>query len=191
MMPVKRRWNHPLEGPKAIAAATALSEERAKRSAWPYPWTYPPPGAIRVSAGLDSSGTIAVPVAGTPTQGILYTVEEGFQFCLTHIVVEFLTSGIIGPWNPGDALWSLTVNRPVGLTTFQGYVAQGFSGVDVPLGTLQIPWPLEMADFFDANEALRIVLTNVNLSSGDPNFFKCILLGWRWPKEELRAPSVL
>ena len=172
-----------LDGPQSVIAAHKISDERAKRSAWPYPWVYPPPGSVRVAAGLDSSGTLAVPVAATPTQGLLYTVDEGFQFALTHLVVEYLASGARGAWSPGDTLWSLTVNRPVGTVDFQGYVQQGFSGVDIPLGTLQIPWPLEMPDIYDSNDAIRIVLTNVNLSSGDPNFFKCIILGWRWPVE--------
>jgi len=170
-----------LQGPDAIAAAQALREERALKSHWPFPWCFPPPGAIRVTAGADTSGTLAVPVAGTPTQGLLYTVDEGFQFALEALVVEYLNSGSPGLWNPGDALWSLTLNQPVGVTTFQGSPIQGFSNVDVPLGTLQIPWPLECAEMFQPNDAIRSVFTNVALGTGAQNYFKTLLLGWKWP----------
>ena len=108
-------------------------------------------------------------------------MDEGFQFALEALVVSYLNSGSPGLWNPGDALWSLTLNQPVGVTTFQGSPIQGFSNVDVPLGTLQIPWPLECAEMFQPNDAIRSVFTNVNLGAGAPNYFKTLLLGWKWP----------
>lgn len=178
---VSRRANSVLQGPESIAAAQQLREERAAKSQWPYPWSFPPPGAIRVTAGADASGTIPVPVAATPTQGLLYTVDEGFQFALEAIVVEYINSGVIGLWSPGDVLWSLTLNTPVAVATFQGSPIQGFNLVDVPLGTLQIPWPMVCAELFQPNDAIRSVFTNVNLAAGAPNFLKTILLGWKWP----------
>jgi hypothetical protein len=176
------RFGNVLNGPEAIAAAQQLREERAAKSQWPYPWCYPPPGAIRVTAGADASGTVAVPTAlAGATQGLLYTVDEGFQFALEQIVVEYINSGVQGVANPGDFTWSLTLNSPVGVGTFQGSPIQGFTAVDVQLGTLQIPWPLVCAELFQPNDAIRSVFTNVNLSSGAPNYFKTILLGWKWP----------
>lgn len=175
------RYSSTLQGPESIAAAQALREQRLAKTQWPYPWCFPPDGAIRVTAGADTSGTLAVPVAATPTQGLLYTVDEGFQFALEALVVEYMNAGQIGVANPGDFLWSLTLNQPVGITSFQGSPIQGFSLVDVPLGTLQIPWPLECAEIFQPNDSIRSVFTNVNLASGAPNFFKTILLGWKWP----------
>jgi hypothetical protein len=172
-----------LEGPASVIAANEVREHRAQQSQWPYPWVYPPPGAVRVTAGADTSGTLIVPAAATPTEGLLYTVDEGFQFCLDRIVVLYLSAGNVGAWNPGDSAWSITVNRPVGVTSFQGYEVQGFSGVDVPLGTLQIPWPLEMPELFDPGDSIRVVHTNTNLANGGNNYFKSILLGWRWPVE--------
>ncbi len=172
-----------LEGPASVAAANEVREHRAQKSQWPYQWSYPPPGAVRVTAGADSSGTLVVPVAATPTEGLLYTVDEGFQFCMDKLVVIYLAAGNIGAWSPGDAEWSLTVNQPVGVTSFQGYSVQGFQAVDVPLGSLQITWPLEMPELFDPSDQIRVVFTNTNLASGGTNFFKAILLGWRWPVE--------
>ena len=170
-----------LQGPDTIAAAQALREDRARKIQWPFPWSFPPPGATRVTAGADASGTLLVPVALTPTQGLAYTVDEGFQFALQAIVIEYLNAGAIGLVNPGDLLWSLTLNQPVGVTTFQGSPIQGFTNVDVPLGTLQIPWPLECAELFQPNDCIRSVFTNVALTDGSPNFFKTLLLGWKWP----------
>ena len=170
-----------LQGPDSIAAAQALREDIAARKQWPYPWSFPPPGATRVTAGAGASGTLAVPAAGTPTQGLLYTVDEGFQFALEAIVVTYINAGVIGSWTPGAALWSMTLNHPVGVTTFQGSPVQGFTAVDVGLGALQIPWPLYCAEIFAPNDAIRIVFTNVSLTDGDPNYFKALLLGWKWP----------
>jgi len=170
-----------LSGPGSVAAIEELREMREKKTEWPYPWCFPPPGAIRVTAGADSSGTLAVPAAATPTQALLYTVDQGFVFALESLVVTYLNAGKLGAWSPGDASWTLDVSRPVGVTTFQGYDVQGLTNVDIPLGTLQIPWPLVKAELFKPNDALRIVFTNTNLSQGNPNFIKAMLLGWRWP----------
>lgn len=181
MMPRPYTNGSMLQGPEAIAAAQALREERAAKSQWPFPWSFPPPSASRVTAGVGASGTLAVPAAGVATQGLLYTVDEGFQFALEAIVVVYLNAGFAGLVNPGDFLWSLTLNQPVGVTTFQGSPIQGFNNCDVGLGTLQIPWCLWCAELFQPNDAIRSVFTNVNLGAGSPNYFKTILLGWKWP----------
>ena len=170
-----------LQGPAAIHAAQALREQIAADTQWPYPWSYPPPGATRVTAGADASGSLLVPVAGTLTQGLLYKVSEGFQFALTELVVEYLNDGAHGKWKPGAATWSLTRNQPVGVFTFQGSPVQGLTNVDVGLGALQIPWPLECAEVFQPNDEIRVVFTNSSILDGDPNYFKAILLGWKWP----------
>lgn len=176
------RTNGVLQGPESIAAAQALREQRASKSSWPYPWSFPPPGAIRVTAGADASGTLVVPtVLAGATEGLVYTVDEGFQFALEALIVTYIKAGFPGAVNPGDFLWSLTLNQPVGVTTFQGSPIQGLSNVDVPLGTLQIPWPLVCAEIFQPNDAIRSVFTNVALTDGIPNYLKTILLGWKWP----------
>lgn len=173
-----------LQGPESIGAAQALREERQAKSQWPFPWSFPPPGATRVLAGADSTGTIVVPtaIAGV-TEGLVYTVDEGYQFALEALVVLYLNSGQIGVSNPGDFTWSLDLNLPIGLTSFQGSPIQGLTNVDVPLGTLQIPWPMMCADIFHPNDTIRSKFTNVNLADGSPNYFKTILLGWKWPAQ--------
>jgi hypothetical protein len=152
-------------------ALEAEARERTKQRRWPYPWSYSPDGAIRVTS---IPTTIATPAPGTPTQGLLYTVDEGFQFALTHLVVLYIG----GTPDPGAFNWSLTLNQPVGVTSFQGVGVQGFTAVDVSLGTIQIPWPLDCAELFQPNDAIRVVFTNNTLGGG---FFKSILLGWKWP----------
>lgn len=175
------KYTHTLEGPDSMPAAQAVMDLAQSKREWPYPWSFAPPGAIRVTAGADASGTLVVPAAATPTVGLLYTVDEGFIFALEKIVVQFLAGGIVGGWNPGDATWTLDVDRPLNVGSLQGYDVQGLTNVDVPLGSLIFPWPLECPELFEPNDALRVKFTNTNLSSGAGNFFKTILLGWRWP----------
>ena len=166
-----------LDGPSSIAAADEVRKLREQKSEWPYNYLFPPPGAIRVTAGADSSGTLVVPVAGTPTEGLVYTVDEGFLFALEALVVIYANAETL----PGDFTWSLTLNAPGGVTDFQALTVQGFAGVDVPLGTLQIPWPLECPEVFNPNDRIAVLFNNANLTSGAGNFFKAIFLGWRWP----------
>ena len=91
-----------LQGPDSIAAAQALREDRAKKYHWPFPWCFPPPGAKRVTAGTDASGTLIVPtVLAGATQGLAYTVDEGFQFALQAIVIEYLNAGVLGRYQSG------------------------------------------------------------------------------------------
>jgi hypothetical protein len=152
---------------------------RYRKREWPYLWYKPSPSAIRVTA----QDVIAVPtVIAGQQQGIAYTVDQGFMFALQALVVELLAGGALGVANPGDFMWSLDLNKPLGLIPFQGSPIQGFQNVDVPLGTIQIPWPLECPEIFSPNDCIRAKFTNVALPGvGAPNYFKTILLGWRWP----------
>lgn len=171
-----------LQGPEAIAAAQQLRDEKAAKSQWPYPWCFPPPNAVRVTAGADSTGTLAVPtVLAGETQVLLYKVDQGYQFVLEALTVMYLNQGAEGVVSPGAFLWSLTLNKPVGVSTFQGQGVQGFTLVDVALGTRQIPWPLWRAELFEPNDEIRVTVTNVSLTPDTPNFIKAILLGWTWP----------
>jgi hypothetical protein len=171
---------HVLEGPEIIDAAQPTSEPESKRM-WPYPWTYPPPGATRVQAGMDASGTIVTPAQGVAAvQGLLYVVDQGFQFALTDVIVIYINTTTANQGcAPGSFLWSLDVNSPVGVPFLQGSPIQGFTNIDVP--TLALPWPLRMPEFFGPNDAIRSKFVNVSLAVGAPNYFKTILLGWRWP----------
>ena len=171
-----------LFGPESVAAAHSLRETVAAKSQWPYPWIYPPPGARRVTAGADSSGTIVVPtVAAGVTQGLLYTVTQGYQFALEALVVQYLAAGAPGSVIPGQFTWSIDLNLPVGVTSFQGSPIQGFTTVDVQLGNLVIPWPLVCPEIFQGGDVIRSKFTNVTTPDGAPNYFKTILLGWEWP----------
>ena len=172
-----------LQGPEAIQAAHALQQEREAKQQWPYPWSFPPPGATRVTAGADASGTIPTPLQNiAPVQGLLYTVDEGMQFVLTDIVVLYINTNTANLGAaPGSFLWSLDVNLPAGTFSFQGSPIQGFANVDVPLGSLWEPWPMKMPELFQPNDAIRSKFVNVSLAEGAPNYFKTIILGWKWP----------
>ena len=179
--------NRELRGADAIRGAMAIRDDLERSKHWPYPWTFPPVNAIRVTAGADTTGTIEVPSAGTPTLGLVYTVEQGFRFALQALIVEYVNNGVAGTPNPGDFIWSLTLNQAVnsvGNDAFPGPPIQGLTAVDVPLGTLQIPWPLFCPELFESNDDIRVVVTNVNLTAGSPHFIKSMLLGWKWPNPE-------
>jgi hypothetical protein len=164
-----------LEGPESVIGADKVRDLRTQKLEWPYDYLYPPPGAIRVTAGADASGTIVVPVAATPTLGLAFTVDEGFYFALEALVVTPVGAGAV---LPGDFKWSLTVDQTPGVSSLQGLQVQGFTNVDVGLGTLQIPWPLECPEIYSPNDTIRVIVTNVNIGGG---FIKSMLLGWRWP----------
>lgn len=172
-----------LQGPEAILAGAAVRADRESKQQWPYPWSYPPPGATRVTAGLDASGTIVTPAQNVAAvQGLAYTVDQGFQFALTGLVVIYIngTTANLGI-APGAFTWSLDVNLPVGVSSFQGSPVQGFTAVDVPIGSLSAPWPLPMPEFFQSNDCIRSKFVNLSASVGAPNYFKTVLLGWKWP----------
>ncbi len=155
-------------------AMKALMIHMDRKGEWPYPWLFGPPGAIRVTA----QDVIAVPtVAAGETVGLTYTVPQGFTFALSRIVVEPFAGSV----NPGDFLWSLDLNAPEAVPTFQGAPIQGLTLVDVPLGNLEFPWPLSCPEIFNPNDTIRAKFRNVNLAPGAPNLLKTILLGWIWP----------
>jgi len=158
-------------------AFEAIEEARIRRSAWPFEWSFPPPGAIRVTA----QNAVLVPMAASTVEGFAYTVDQGFLFALDALIVIYLNSGLPGAWSPGDATWSLDLNAPVGVPTFQGSPVQGFTAVDVPLGSQQFPFYLEMPELFHPNDTIRTKFTNVGLPTTPGNYLQTILMGWRWP----------
>jgi len=143
---------------------------------YPYPWTFPRPGAIPVR----SFGTITVPAAGVPTVVNAFTVNQGYFFALTHLVVEIISGGHMTGITPGLFNWSLDLNTP-DVSSFEAQSVQGFQGVDVPIGSLEIPWPLDCPELFNPNDTIRVRMTNIALSSGPGNSCKVAFIGWRWP----------
>jgi len=159
-------------------AVQAVERARDRKREWPYRWSFPAPAAIRFTA----QSSIAVPtVAAGETQALLYTVEQGYRLALESVIVEYLANGRRGNANPGDFTWTVDLNTPEGTPSFQGQGIQGLTAIDVPLGRLDLPWPLECPELFEPNDAVRVKFINVNLFSGLPNQFKAVLMGWRWP----------
>ena len=175
-------------GPKAIprpcqcdAAQLALEQtERLRRmkSGWPFPSIFPSRSARRVTI----QGSILVPAVGVLTEGLAFTVDQGYQFALEKLVVQFYSAGAVGVADPGSFLWSLDLNAPIGVSNFIGSPVQGFTQVDVPLGSVVLPWPLAAPEVFAPNDCLRCKFLNVSLGPGAPNYFKVLLLGWLWPE---------
>jgi hypothetical protein len=171
-------------GPQAIRAATQLAKIQDRRDQWPYPWSFPPPSASRVTIGLGTEGTLAAPAPATQAQVLEYTVRSGFMFWLVSIVQVYLGTGFTP--GSGDIIWSLDRNTPLGGGTLQGSPIQGFQAVDVPLGSLVLPWTLDMPEVFQPYDVIRSkVLTTSAIPAGAPNYFKSVFRGWLAPATEV------
>lgn len=177
--------NHPIalqrrmvSGVEAVQAVRRLKQLQSQRDEWPYPWSFPPPNAIRVKA----TGSIAAPTPTVQAVVVSYTVPTGFMFYLTRLVQAYTGAGLVP--GCGDATWTLDKNVPLGYPYLQGSVVQGFSADTVPLGDFILPWVLDTPEVLEAGDTARSkVLTTVNITAGDPNWFTSVLLGWLVPAE--------
>lgn len=166
-------------GVEAVKAVRKLQQTQSQRDEWPYPWSFPPPNAIRVKA----VGSIAAPTPTVQAVVVAYTVPTGFWFALTRIVQTVEAANAFLPGR-GDATWTLDKNVPLGYPYIQGSVVQGFGADVVPLGSYQIPWILDVPEILEAGDTVQSkVLTTVAIPAGDPNYFTSILLGWLVPAE--------
>ncbi len=168
-----------LSGADSVRAADAYRlavEDR--RNAWPYVHVYPPPSATDVF----KISTIAVETAGTgPIEILKYTVNAGKVFYLRAVL--FGASATIVP---GDALFTLDRNSPIGVANSQFQPEHGLVNIPIALGSqLNGPWPLEMARVFAPNDVIRIKGNNVNLSGA--TFYVCGIFGYEVPSLDVKA----
>lgn len=162
-------------GSDAVKAADALRQQAERREAWPYLHIYSPPNAEPV----HEIGTIETPDQGSTAVVLTYTVPSGYRFYLRAIVQNYVGGAFV----PGDALWTIDRNRPVGIADIQGQPEQGLVAVPVEVGSLK---PFSSDKFWRAYEfeeldVVRSKGTNVNLGVGAPNFFVSAFLGYIVP----------
>jgi hypothetical protein len=171
-----------LSGVDSVRAADALLHAlQQRRDDWPYPHIYPPASAIDVNV----VGSLVIPVMGATVVEVLkYQVPDGKRFYLTAVVFTANVAIV-----PGQALFTVDRNKPVGIANTQFIPEQGLINVPFALGSFVpgLPWPLRRAREFEPNDTVRVKAVNVGLPSGDPNYFTAALLGWELPVLDVKS----
>lgn len=167
-----------VESVKAADAYRLAVQER--RDQWPYVHVYPPPNALDVnvigSVVTQAQGAAAVAV-------VTYQVNAGKRFYLQAILLGANVTIV-----PGQALFTVDRNSPIGIANSQYMPEHGLVNVPVPLGDSRIgPWKLQRAREFAALDIVRVKATNVALSVGAPNWYVCGLFGYEVPSLDVKA----
>lgn len=165
-----------LSGAAAVQAAAGLKAAHDKAIAWPYDWIYAP----KSSRNVYQEGFIVAPTQGVLSEVLAYKVPDSLQFVLTGIVLQIIGS----TWLPGDFIWTIDANLPVGSLSAQGVAFTGFGAVQSTKGSDIYPWPIQSGegDKLKANDTLRAKILNVNIVAGGSNFFKAIFVGYTMPR---------
>ena len=165
-------------GPDSVRAADSIRRQVAQRDQWPYVHVYPPPNSIR----RMPTGYAVCPNAGVQGTILTFAVPSGFWFFMTQLGLFFSSS----VFNPGDFLFAVDKNTPLGGGTFQGVPLTDLQNVGYPFGGfVNGPWDLTRAEVFAPEDVIRAKVTNVNLAGGAPNFFGAMFGGWLVPTIEV------
>jgi len=172
-----------LTGVQAIDAAEKRRQQLRRESDWPYLHIFPPPNSIPLH---QFGGPVAVPAKSATAVVLSYQVPEGFRAYVTGILQAY--SG--GTLLPGDLLWTVTQNKPTGITDVQGAPIQGLTSVPVPLGewSFGLWWPFPRAYEFEPDTVLRSTVLNStgNVGPGAPNYLVSAFLGYLVPDQGVR-----
>lgn len=167
-------------GPDSVRATDALRLAiQARRDAWPYPHVYPPPNAIDVNA----IGSVVTQAHGAAAVAVMtYQVNAGKRFYLRRVLLGANVTIV-----PGQALFTIDRNSPIGITDTQFLPEHGFVNIGFQMGSQTIPWYLDRAREFGPLDIIRIKAVNVGLSVGDPNYYVCGLFGYEVPTLDVKA----
>jgi len=152
-----------------------------RRDQWPYVHIYPPPNAIDVHA----INTALVQDQGDPAIAVVtYQVNAGKRFYLQAILLSTNVAGFV----PGDVLFTIDRNSPLGISDTQFLPEHGLINVPVQLGSANFaPWRLQRAREFSSLDTIRIKAANVSLAVGTPNQYVCGLFGYEVPTLDVKA----
>lgn len=167
-------------GVDSVRAADAYRlAVQERRDQWPYVHVYPPPNAIDVVA----IGTIVAQAqAAAAIEVLAYTVNSGKRFYLQAVVL-----GCNVTIAPGDALFTVDRNSPIGIANSQFMPEHGLVNVPIALGSFQFgAWKLERAREFAPLDVVRVKGVNVNLNAGS-DFYVCGLFGYEVPTLDVKA----
>jgi len=178
-------------GPDSARAADAYRlAVQARRDDWPYVHVYPPVNAIDVHTVGTLATQTQVGSGGAAAVVLTYQVNAGKRFYLQAV----LLSSNVSPFIPGDGLFTIDRNSPVGVANSQFMPEHGLVNVPVQLGVVQAAtgavvsqWRLQRAREFSALDIIRIKATNVNLAEGAPAYWVCGLVGYEVPSLDVRA----
>ena len=150
----------------------------------------PPPGSKHVAAG----GALPAPATNAQTLIVQYQVPNGFRFRLKGLLLGCNCPG----WTPGDgnAVFSVSLNKPVGSLNAQGAPVRGFENVSVPLGSFAFgPWPIpeDERSLFESRDVVRVLVSSnpLVIAPGLPNVFTAVLVGHIWPLNSELASAML
>jgi hypothetical protein len=161
-----------LSGADATRALDLTRDPDPNKTAWPYVHVFPPPN----SRPVHQIGTVAVPAQAATVTVLAYQVPSGFRFIMEAILQAYTPGAFV----PGDALWTVDLNAPVGIADIQGAVIQGLTRIPIPLGSwlLGTQWKFARAYEFEPLSLLQSKARNVNLVAGAPNYFVSGFFGY-------------
>lgn len=168
-------------GVDSVRAADALRiAVQERRDSWPYVHLYPPPD----SQDVNVIGTLATQAQGAAAVAVVtYQVNAGKRFYLQAVILGANVTIL-----PGDALFTVDRNSPLGITDSQFMPEHGLLNIGVQLGSTTFgAWRLHRAREFGPLDIVRIKATNVNLAEGAPNFYVCGLFGYEVPTLHVKA----
>jgi hypothetical protein len=169
-------------GVDAVKAVDVIRRDESNREKWPYMHVYAPVNAepVHVIGAVPTPDQVVnVGLAAATVVVLAYRVPSGFRFYLRGIIQTY--DG--GAFVPGQALWTIDRNTPVGVANFQAQHEQGLTAIPVRLGSFS---PFTVDEFprayeFEALDLIQSKATNVALGVGDPNFFSTGFFGYLVP----------
>jgi hypothetical protein len=168
-------------GVDSVRAADALRLAiQERRDAWPYVHIYPPPN----SQDVNVIETLATQAQGAAAVAVVtYQVNAGKRFYLQAVILGANVTML-----PGDALYTVDRNSPIGITDSQFMPEHGLLNIGVQLGSTTFgAWRLHRAREFGPLDIIRIKAVNVNLAEGTPNFYVCGLFGYEVPTLDVKG----
>ena len=169
-------------GVDSVIAADAVRRDTSNREKWPYMHVYPPVNSEpvhRINSVVTPGQVVVVGVVAATVITLEYQVPSGFRFYLRGIIQTYEGGNFV----PGQALWTIDRNTPVGVANFQAQKEQGLVAVPVRVGSFV---PFAMDEFarayeFEPLDIVRSKATNVGLGVGDPNYFTTGFFGYLVP----------
>jgi hypothetical protein len=124
-----------------------------------------------------------IPPGGAGAQIVLCThrVPTNYKALVCGIVLGY-QGGTPIPL-PGDVVYTIDVNRQLGLLT-SGYPVKDFGNIPIQVGAFNFaPWPVEF--LHSSDEIIRVKAYSVqNVGVGLPNYLTAALIGFEWPARE-------
>ena len=136
----------------------------------------------RIAEPVFEIGAQLVPPYGLGNQVVLctHTVPTNYVCLICGLVLGYQGGAPIPL--PGDILYTVDVDRPLGLPT-AGYDEKDFGNVPIQVGSFTVrPWDVEFRH--QSGEVIRVKGTSIaNVGVGAPNYLLAALVGFEWPAQ--------